>query len=98
IGELRFEQVAFGYVGGPERPVLDGFDLVVRAGESVAVVGPTGSGKTTIARLIPRFYDVNGGRVLLDGVDVRDVSLVELRHAIGIVFEDTFLFNDTVAA
>jgi len=97
-GELRFERVTFGYAGGPPRPVLDGFDLVVRAGESVALVGPTGCGKTTAARLIPRFYDVDAGRIVLDGVDVRDVSLHELRHAIGLVFEDTFLFNDSVAA
>ena len=98
VGELRFENVTFSYPAGPARPVLEGLDLVVRAGESVAVVGPTGCGKTTIARLIPRFYDVDGGRITLDGVDVRDVSLHELRHAVGLVFEDTFLFNDTVAA
>jgi len=94
-GELRFEGVRFGYADGP--PVLDGFDLVVRGGEAVAVVGPTGSGKTTIARLLPRFYDVTDGRVLVDGVDVREVRLQDLRRSIGIVFEDTFLFSDTVA-
>jgi ATP-binding cassette subfamily B protein len=98
LGDLHFDRVTFRYAGGPQRPVLDGLELVVRAGESVAVVGPTGSGKTTIARLIPRFYDVDGGRIVLDGVDVRDLSLVELRRAVGIVFEDTFLFNETVAA
>jgi ATP-binding cassette subfamily B protein len=97
-GELRFEGVTFSYLGGPQRPVLEGLDLVVRAGESVALVGPTGCGKSTVARLIPRFYDVDGGRVVLDGIDVRDVSLHDLRHAIGLVFEDTFLFNDSVAA
>ncbi|MEY2452201.1 MAG: ATP-binding cassette, subfamily bacterial [Acidimicrobiaceae bacterium] len=97
-GELRFEGVTFSYPGGPDRPVLEGLDMVVRAGESVALVGPTGCGKTTVARLIPRFYDVDGGRVALDGIDVRDVSLHDLRHAIGLVFEDTFLFNDSVAA
>jgi ATP-binding cassette subfamily B protein len=70
----------------------------VQAGESVALVGPTGSGKTTIARLIPRFYDIGAGRIVLDGVDVRDVPLHALRRAVGIVFEDTFLFNDSVAA
>jgi ATP-binding cassette subfamily B protein len=94
-GELRFDDVRFAYA--PGQPVLDGFDLVVRGGEAVAVVGPTGSGKTTVARLLPRFYDVSRGRVLLDGVDVRDVRLQELRRSIGIVFEDTFLFSDTVA-
>jgi ATP-binding cassette subfamily B protein len=97
-GELRFESVTFGYPAGPDRPVLERLDLWVRAGESVALVGPTGSGKTTIARLIPRFYDVRSGHILLDGVDVREVSLHDLRHAVGIVFEDTFLFNDSVAA
>ena len=65
-------------------------------GEAVALVGATASGKTTMARLIPRFYDVNGGRVLLDGVDVRELRLAELRRAIGIVFEDTFLFTESV--
>jgi ATP-binding cassette subfamily B protein len=97
-GALRFDAVAFGYPGGPDRPVLDGLDLQVQAGESVALVGPTGSGKTTIARLIPRFYDIDAGHIVLDGVDVRDVSLHVLRRAVGIVFEDTFLFNDSVAA
>jgi ATP-binding cassette subfamily B protein len=94
-GELRFEQVRFAYGDGP--PVLDGLDLVVRAGEAVAVVGPTGCGKTTIARLVSRFYDVDSGSVLLDGVDVREVKVRQLRRQVGIVFEDTFLFTDTVA-
>ena len=76
--------------------MLDGLDLVLRPGEAVAVVGSTASGKTTIARLIPRFYDVDGGRVLIDGVDVRDLTLHDLRRRVGIVFEDTFLFSDTV--
>jgi ATP-binding cassette subfamily B protein len=93
-GELRFEGVRFAY--HEAAPVLDDLDLVLRPGEAVAVVGPTASGKTTIARLIPRFYDVDGGRVLIDGVDVRDLSLHELRRAVGIVFEDTFLFSDSV--
>jgi ATP-binding cassette subfamily B protein len=93
-GEVRFEGVRFGYGDGP--PVLDGLDLVLRPGEAVALVGPTASGKTTTACLVPRFYDVDAGRVLIDGVDVRDVSLRALRRAIGIVFEETFLFTDTV--
>ena len=76
--------------------VLEGLDLVLRPGEAVALVGPTASGKTTVARLIPRFYDVNEGRVLLDGVDVRDLDLSDIRSAVGIVFEDTFLFSDSV--
>ncbi len=96
-GEVRFEDVRFAYA--PELPVvLDGFDLTVPAGQSVALVGATGSGKTTVARLIPRFYDVQGGAVVLDGVDVRELRLRELRKAVGIVFEDTFLFSDSIAA
>ena len=95
-GELRFEGVRFAY--GDGAPVLDRVDLELHAGEAVAIVGPTASGKTTIARLIPRFYDVDDGRVALDGVDVRDLKLRDLRRAVGIVFEDTFLFSDTVGA
>jgi ATP-binding cassette, subfamily B, bacterial len=95
-GEVRFEGVTFGYF--PDTPVLRDVDLVIRPGESVALVGSTGSGKSTIARLVPRFYDVDGGRVLIDGVDVRDLRLEDLRDAVGIVFEDTFLFTDTVRA
>ena len=78
--------------------MLRGLDLVVPGGTSVALVGATGSGKSTLARLIARFYDVDGGRVLLDGVDVRDLRLDTLRRSVGIVFEDTFLFTDTVYA
>jgi ATP-binding cassette subfamily B protein len=93
-GEVRFDSVSFRYGDGP--PVLDRLDLVIRGGESVAVVGATGSGKTTIARLIPRLYDVDSGRVLIDGVDVRQAGLRDLRRNVGIVFEDTFLFTGTV--
>jgi ATP-binding cassette subfamily B protein len=78
--------------------VLEDLDLVIRGGEAVALVGATGSGKTTIARLVPRFYDVTGGRVLLDGADVRELKLTDLRRAVGIVFEDTFLFSESVRA
>jgi ATP-binding cassette subfamily B protein len=96
-GALRFEAVRFAYA--PELPVvLDGFDLVVPPGQSIALVGATGSGKTTVARLIPRFYDVQAGAVRLDGVDVRALRLAELRKAIGIVFEETFLFSDAIGA
>ncbi len=93
-GDVRFERVDFSYYDGSA--VLDGLDLHVQPGEAVAVVGPTASGKSTIARLLPRFYDVDDGRVLIDGVDVRTVKLDELRSQVGIVFEDTFLFSDTV--
>jgi len=96
-GEVRFVDVTFGY-DPAAKPVLDGFDLRVAAGESVALVGATGSGKTTVGRLLPRFYDVTSGLVGLDGVDVRDLALPDLRRAIGTVFEETFLFSDSVAA
>jgi ATP-binding cassette subfamily B protein len=86
--------VRFAYHGG--RDVLCGFDLELAGGESVALVGPTGCGKSTVARLIPRFYDVDDGRVRIDGHDVRDVRLGSLRREIGLVFEETFLFSDTV--
>ncbi len=96
-GRVAFEGVSFAYQGGRDVPVLDQFDLTIEAGESVALVGATGSGKSTVARLLPRFYDVDAGRILLDGLDVRDLSLGDLRQAIGIVFEETFLFSDTIA-
>ena len=96
LGAVTFEGVSFAYGDGAK--VLDGLDLTIEAGESVALVGPTGSGKSTIARLIPRFYDVAEGRILLDGVDLRDAHLAELRRSVGIVFEETFLFSDTIAA
>ena len=96
-GEVEFAGVRFGYPGGGGA-VLDRFDLHVAPGESVALVGATGSGKSTVARLLPRFYDVDAGTVRLDGVDVRALALAELRRSIGIVFEETFLFGDTVAA
>jgi ATP-binding cassette subfamily B protein len=92
-----FDAVRFGYPG-TAAPVLDGFDLRIAPGESVALVGATGSGKSTVARLLPRFYDVAAGAVRIDGVDVRSLALHELRRSIGIVFEETFLFGDTVAA
>ncbi|MEA3056679.1 MAG: ATP-binding cassette, subfamily bacterial [Actinomycetota bacterium] len=96
-GEVRFENVTFAYTGTQPRPVLDGLDLVIEAGTSVAVVGATGSGKTTIARLIPRFYEISSGRIVLDGTDIRTVRLADLRRAVGMVFEDTFLFSGSVA-
>jgi ATP-binding cassette subfamily B protein len=96
LGAVRFDRVTFGYEGRAT-PVLDGLDLVIEPGESLAVVGATGSGKSTIARLLPRFYDVDGGQVTIDGVDVRRVPLRELRRAVGLVFEETFLFSSSIA-
>jgi ATP-binding cassette, subfamily B, heavy metal transporter len=93
-GAIRFEQVDFSY--DPRRQVLFGVDITVPAGTTCAVVGPTGSGKSTLARLLFRFYEVQGGRVLIDGQDVREVTQASLRAAIGIVPQDTVLFNDTI--
>ncbi|MDD7969920.1 ABCB family ABC transporter ATP-binding protein/permease [Roseinatronobacter alkalisoli] len=94
-GEIRFEQVKFGY--DTARPILKGIDLTVRAGQTVAIVGPSGSGKSTIGRLLFRFYDASGGAVLIDGQDLRDVTQSSLHAAIGVVPQDTVLFNDTIA-
>ena len=91
---IRLENVSFAY---GERKILDGIDLTIPKGQMVAVVGPTGFGKTTIAHLIARFYDVNEGRVLIDGHDVRDISIGSLRKYIGIVSQQPILFNDTIA-
>jgi len=93
-GEIRFEDVSFSYL--PGRPVLEHLDLVLEAGTTVALIGHTGAGKTTLASLVPRFYDVDAGRVLVDGVDVRDVRLASLRRAIGVIAQDPFLFSTTV--
>ncbi len=95
-GDLRFEGVTFGY--DADRPVLHDLDLEVAAGTTLAVIGRTGSGKTTLASLVPRYYDPQAGRVVLDGVDVRELRLADLRGAIATVAEDTFLFSTTVAA
>jgi ATP-binding cassette subfamily B protein len=93
-GLVRFESVTFGY--DAERPVLRDIELELEPGRTVALIGHTGSGKTTLAGLVPRFYDVGDGRVTVDGLDVRDARLVSLRRAIGIVAQDPFLFSDTV--
>ncbi|MYX85940.1 MULTISPECIES: ABC transporter ATP-binding protein [unclassified Streptomyces] len=95
-GELRFEHVEFGYAG-QERPVLSGIDLDVPAGTSLAVVGETGSGKSTLSHLVPRLYDVTGGRVTLDGIDVRDLDFATLARAVGVVSQETYLFHASVA-
>jgi len=93
-GRIRFENVSFGYDG--DRPVLGRIDLDVEAGQTIALIGHTGSGKTTLTTLVPRFYDVTDGRVTIDGTDVRDVTLTSLRHAVGVVPQDPFLFSDTI--
>lgn len=93
-GEVHFDDVRFGYTKSD--PVLDGFSLTVPPGETVALVGASGSGKSTVALLLPRFYDVSGGAVTIDGVDVRDVTFDSLRRQVGVVFEESFLFSDTV--
>ncbi|MDQ1518183.1 MAG: ATP-binding cassette, subfamily bacterial [Actinomycetota bacterium] len=95
-GEIAFEDVSFDY-GDGSAPLLDGFTLRIRAGERVALVGASGSGKSTVASLLPRFYDVDAGRVTLDGTDVRRLRLAELRRSVGIVFEDAFLFSASIA-
>ena len=93
-GEVRFENVTFGYE--PDRRILDGVAFAIPAGRTVAVVGPSGSGKSTLARLLFRFYDATSGRITIDGQDVRAVRQASVRAAIGIVPQDTVLFNDTI--
>src|SRR5207248_1105675 len=93
-GNLRFEDVRFSY--DPERQILKGLSFEVPAGKTVAIVGPSGAGKSTISRLLFRLYDVSGGRILIDGQDIRNVTQASLRASIGMVPQDTVLFNDTI--
>ena len=93
---ISFENISFRYPTSPNGFLLDSLKLEVKAGEVVALVGPSGAGKSTLASLLPRFYDVASGRIAIDGVDVRDLRLASLRAHVGIVAQDTFLFNDTV--
>ncbi len=93
-GTIRFDDVSFAY--DPERVILKNVSFEVAAGHTVAIVGPTGAGKSTISRLLFRFYDVTGGRILIDGQDIRDITQISLRGAIGMVPQDTVLFNDTI--
>ena len=98
-GALSFQNVRFGYdIGHTDVRVLEGLTLEVQPGESVAIVGATGSGKSTIARLLLRFYDPQTGGIALDGIDLRELRLSELRRSVGVVFEDTLLFHDTVSS
>jgi ATP-binding cassette, subfamily B, bacterial len=95
-GEIHFDDVRFGYTA--DQPVLEHFDLTVAPGEVVALVGSSGSGKSTVTALLPRFYDVGAGAITVDGVDVRDVTLDSLRSQVGVVFEEAFLFSESVGA
>ncbi|MEO2139262.1 MAG: ABC transporter ATP-binding protein, partial [Thermoleophilia bacterium] len=95
-GHVVMTGVTFGY--DPDRPVLRDLDLDIAAGSTIALIGATGSGKSTVTQLIPRFYDPQAGRVMVDGADVRDVPLQEIRAAVGMVGQDPFLFSDTVRA
>ncbi|BAJ32025.1 MULTISPECIES: ABC transporter ATP-binding protein [Kitasatospora] len=96
-GDVRFEGVDFHYRPDQDRPTLSGIDLAVPAGGSLAVVGETGSGKSTLSYLVPRLYDATGGRVLIDGVDVRELSFETLARAVGVVSQETYLFHASVA-
>ncbi len=93
-GDIRFEGVGFGY--DPARPILSDTSLAIAAGETVAFVGPSGAGKTTLISLLPRFYEVTAGRITIDGIDVRNMTLASLRRQIGIVQQDVFLFGGTI--
>lgn len=94
-GDLNFKDVKFSYVEG--EPVLKDFDLWVKSGQKIAIVGATGSGKTTVINLLTRFYDIDGGEILLDGQDIRNVPMEKLRGSIGIVLQDTVIFSETIA-
>lgn len=94
-GDVRFEHVDFGYE--PEHPILKDISLYAKPGQKIAFVGSTGAGKTTITNLVNRFYDVQGGRVIYDGIDVRDIKKDDLRHSLGIVLQDTHLFTGTIS-
>lgn len=94
-GEVRFEAVSFSYE--PERPLIEGLSLVAAPGRTVAIVGPTGAGKTTLVNLVMRYYEVTGGRILLDGVDISTVPRADLRSRTGMVLQDTWLFQGTIA-
>jgi ATP-binding cassette subfamily B protein len=93
-GEVHFNNVRFGYL--PDQPIIKNMTLEAKAGQTIALVGPTGAGKTTIINLLTRFYEVNSGSITIDGRDLREISKFDLRQKLGIVLQDTFLFADTV--
>jgi len=93
-GNVRFSDVSFGYL--PNQPIIKHMTLEAKAGQTIALVGPTGAGKTTLINLLTRFYEINDGQITIDGVDIRDVSKSDLRQKLGIVLQDTFLFANTV--
>jgi ATP-binding cassette subfamily B protein len=93
-GDVSFEHVKFGYQ--PDKPILKDMTLEAKPGQTLALVGPTGAGKTTIINLLTRFYEISGGSIKIDGTDLRDIKRAELRHALGLVLQDTFLFSGTV--
>ena len=93
-GDVRFENVTFGYV--PDKKVLDGISLYAKPGQKIAFVGSTGAGKTTIINLINRFYEIQGGRILYDGIDIRDIRKDDLRRSLAMVIQDTHLFTGTI--
>jgi ATP-binding cassette subfamily B protein len=95
-GNIEFENIDFSYTEGEQ--VLKGLDLSVEKGQKIAIVGATGSGKTTVVNLLTRFYEIDGGRITIDGIDVRDIPKSTLRHSIAIVLQDTVLFSDTIRA
>ena len=93
-GEIDFQNVGFNYIEG--ETVLNGISFSIPKGKVVAIVGPSGSGKSTIADLIPRFYDIGSGAILIDGINIRDAKLASLRNQMGIVTQETILFNETI--
>ncbi|MFZ5878892.1 MAG: ABC transporter ATP-binding protein, partial [Chloroflexota bacterium] len=93
-GEVHFADVSFGYL--PDQPIIKNMTLEAKAGQTIALVGPTGAGKTTLINLLTRFYEINAGSISIDGLDIRNVSKIDLRRKLGIVLQDTFLFADTV--
>jgi ATP-binding cassette subfamily B protein len=95
-GDVRYEDVSFGY--GKDFPIVQNIDIEAKSGETIAILGPIGSGKSTILNLLPRFYDVTGGRITIDGHDIRDVTLASLRANVGVVMQDLFLFNESIRA